>query len=375
MVEGSLRGLFSMLFGVSMFLIISRLEKTSSGLTPADIYYRRLLWLLMFGVINAFVLNWPGDILYTYAVCGMFVFPLRNSSPKLLISLAVMIILISMFKDWLSTQERLEIREKGLISLALEEKKDSLTTEQKADLEKWKGYLESQKIENKHKKAEEEVKAMRQSYAGVWEHLAAISVKMETTLFYNILFFDALIFILFGLAFYKLGFITGEKNLWVYAVLIVAGYGIGIYWGYLMGHAWRVANHSFYDFAEPGNVILNLLYQPHRLFVTLGHLGVIMLVWKSNLFGWLLTLLARVGQMAFTNYLMQSVICTLIFYGYGLGYYGMLERWELWYVVVGVWIFQLVFSTLWLRFFVMGPLEWVWRNLTYWKIHPLVKRD
>jgi uncharacterized protein len=100
-----------------------------------------------------------------------------------------------------------------------------------------------------------------------------------------------------------------------------------------------------------------------------------MLMWKSNLFGWLLTLLARVGQMAFTNYLMQSVICTLIFYGYGLGYYGMLERWELWYVVVGVWIFQLVFSTLWLRFFVMGPLEWVWRNLTYWKIHPLAKRD
>ena len=75
--------------------------------------------------------------------------------------------------------------------------------------------------------------------------------------------------------------------------------------------------------------------------------------------------------MAFTNYLMQSVICTLIFYGYGLGYYGKIQRYEQAYVLAGVWAFQLVFSSIWLRYYRFGPLEWLWRSLTYWKRQPM----
>jgi uncharacterized protein len=79
------------------------------------------------------------------------------------------------------------------------------------------------------------------------------------------------------------------------------------------------------------------------------------------------------GQMAFTNYLGQSIICSLIFYGYGLGYYGKLQRYELYYVVFGVWAFQMIFSVVWLRFFRFGPLEWLWRSLTYWEWQPMRK--
>ena len=85
----------------------------------------------------------------------------------------------------------------------------------------------------------------------------------------------------------------------------------------------------------------------------------------------LLTMLARVGQMAFTNYLSQSIFCVLIFYGFGFGYFGKMERYQIYIVVGGIWLFQLVFSTIWLKYFLFGPFEWVWRTLTYWKKQPM----
>jgi uncharacterized protein len=81
--------------------------------------------------------------------------------------------------------------------------------------------------------------------------------------------------------------------------------------------------------------------------------------------------LAAVGQMALTNYLMQTVICTFLFYGFGMGLYGKLERHELYYVVVAVWLVELVWSPLWLARFRFGPFEWLWRSLTYWQKQPM----
>jgi uncharacterized protein len=83
--------------------------------------------------------------------------------------------------------------------------------------------------------------------------------------------------------------------------------------------------------------------------------------------------LANVGQMAFSNYLLQSIICTLFFYGYGFGYYNKLKFHQLYYVVGSVWLFQLIASSIWLRYFRFGPFEWLWRSLTYWKKQPMRK--
>jgi len=374
-LEGSFRALFSMLFGAGSILIISRLAKSSEGLTPADIFYRRMIWLLIFGLINAHVLLWPGDILYTYAICGLFIFPLRNLSPKILTGLAVFFIVVVMFKGWLQTNDQFEMREKGLAALAIKEaKKDSLTEDQNADLGKWQGYLEKQKIENIRKEAEKEIKKMTQpSYSKVWDHISFWNVKIETHFFYEILFFDAMIFILLGMAFFKWGILTGEKSIGLYLLFILFGYGLGIGWGYFVGHTWRDANYNFFNFSEIQSPYWMLLYQPHRLLIALGHIGIIMTLWKSNLFNWLLSPFANVGQMAFTNYLGQTIICTLIFYGYGLSYYGKFEQYELWYFVGGVWLFQIIFSVVWMRLFSMGPLEWIWRSLTYWKVQSIKK--
>jgi uncharacterized protein len=77
--------------------------------------------------------------------------------------------------------------------------------------------------------------------------------------------------------------------------------------------------------------------------------------------------------MAFTNYLMQSFMCGLFFYGIGFGMYGRLQRYEVYYVAVAVWVIEIIWSHIWLKYYRFGPLEWLWRSLTYWKKQPIKK--
>jgi uncharacterized protein len=116
-----------------------------------------------------------------------------------------------------------------------------------------------------------------------------------------------------------------------------------------------------------------MLYDLKRVFLSLGHASLILLAFRSGIMPWLMKGLANVGQLAFTNYLMQSIICTLFFYGYGLSYYNKLSLHQLYYVVISVWVFQIIFSAIWLRYFRFGPFEWLWRSLTYWKMQPMKK--
>ena len=98
-----------------------------------------------------------------------------------------------------------------------------------------------------------------------------------------------------------------------------------------------------------------------------------MLLFKSGIFKWFFKLMRPVGQMAFTNYLTQSIACAIIFYGLGFGLYGQLERYQAYLVVLAIWIVQIVWSHIWLHYFQYGPFEWIWRQLTYWKKLPLRK--
>ena len=105
--------------------------------------------------------------------------------------------------------------------------------------------------------------------------------------------------------------------------------------------------------------------------VGLGHIGLFMLLFMRGSLAGTFKRLAAVGQMALTNYLMASVLCGLVFHGYGLSLYGELDRWQLYLVVLGVWIVQLTISPIWLRYFHFGPVEWLWRSLTYWRRQPM----
>jgi len=100
-----------------------------------------------------------------------------------------------------------------------------------------------------------------------------------------------------------------------------------------------------------------------------------MLISKSTSLNKITRPFAAVGRMAFTNYLAQTIICTFIFYGHGLGLFGQVERKIQILIVFAVWIAQLIISPIWLRYFKFGPAEWIWRSLTYWKLQPFLVKN
>jgi len=115
-------------------------------------------------------------------------------------------------------------------------------------------------------------------------------------------------------------------------------------------------------------------YHFGRLGMALCYLSMIMLCCKLQVFSWLMSSLAAVGRMALTNYLSHSLICLILFSGVGFSMLGRTERWELYLVVFAIWIFQLLFSPWWLKRYKFGPVEWLWRFLTYGKAPEMVRK-
>ncbi|MGA0557307.1 DUF418 domain-containing protein [Larkinella sp. VNQ87] len=363
--EGTMRALFSMLFGAGMLLFMAKKDTLADGYGMADYYYRRLFWLILFGVFNAFVLLWPGDILYTYGVCGLFLFPFRKLRPRTYLLIAFFCVAVLGVKGFFSAMETKEKREGYLKAVQLENQKKPLTDELKKAKEAW---LKLEKNVKYDKKKEEEInKTMRSDYGTIFANYLPLNTKFESTKFYQNLMWDAWALMFLGMALFKWGFFSNQRSTRTYLITLLAGYGIGLTLGWFAfqdGLAW---------FTNPGKTLdqdsfpFQAFYHLRRAATAIGHASLLLLIYRSGVVAWLMKALANVGQMAFTNYLMQSIICTLIFYGYGLSYFGKLAYHELYYVVAGIWLFQIVFSAVWLRFFRFGPFEWLWRSLTYWK--------
>jgi uncharacterized protein len=147
--------------------------------------------------------------------------------------------------------------------------------------------------------------------------------------------------------------------------MMILGYGIGIPVNYYETMLILNENFSVASFYKAG-----ITYPIGRIAVSFGHIGLVMLFCKLNIITFLKRSLAAVGRMALTNYIMHSVICAIIFTGVGFAMFGKLQRYELYYVVAAIWTFQLIVSPVWLKHFRFGPLEWMWRSLTYKKKQP-----
>lgn len=371
--EGTMRATFSMLFGAGAILLLRRLERNpGTEVTPADIYYRRLLWLLCFGLVNAFIFTWPGDILYTYAITGLFIYPFRNMKVKGLLLMALFFILVATtFKtyEWYEAHEK---RVKGEHAAKMKSSGATLDHKQEGDLRAWRDSKESRSAESMMENVKGARDAAHGNYFSVFRDFSRSSVMIQTSYFYFDLFWDAIAFFFIGMALFKAGVITGDKSLKFYLVATVLCLTIG----YLLSYStmrWYIAlkmDSSYYlDEIGPN------LYQFRRLFQALGYMSLVIFLYKAGIFSRLWTWLSKVGQMAFTNYLMQSIICGFIFFGWGLGKFGTMRRHETYYVVFAVWIFQIVFSNIWLQYFRFGPFEWAWRSLTYWKKQPMKKEN
>ena len=359
--EGTMRGLFTLLFGASAILLTSRLEKSGAGITTADIYYRRILWLLLFGIINVYVLLWHGDILYPYAIFGLMLFPFRNAKVKTLFLIGGLLILIGVLWDIRDYRNDLQIKKMGHKIQPLQDQGLELTKEQEADLNAWKKLSTKKTVEE----VQEEINKMHQGYWSVFMEKVKENQFMQTWLPYRLWPWDILSFMLLGMAFFKLGIFQGERKKSFYFSLMLIGYVLGLSINYF--ETKLILRNNFHNLAMAE---ANQTYQIGRLFTTLGHVGLFMLFIRSGILGFLQKSLAAVGKLALTNYLMHSIITSIIFYGDGFALFGELQRYELYYIVFGIWIFQLLYSPIWLKYFYFGPAEWIWRSLTYQKMQP-----
>ncbi len=366
--EGTMRGIFSLLFGAGCVLLLDRLEKRTDPLTPpADIYYRRLLWLLAFGIIDANVLLWSGDVLYVYALGGMLLYPFRRLKVRTLLIIAAVGLLIGTLMATADLYEKKELRTKGEHALMLEKQKAKLTPKQVKEKEAWEAHQKKHTPEAQRKEDAEQITEMRGNYGTVLAWSFPRNAHFQLLSPYDLFYWDLIICFFLGMALFKAGVLTGGRSRMFYTVLMLTGYALGLsiqYW-----EMREVLNIRF-DVTRLADRVYLSWYEIRRVLVLLGHIGLIMLVYKAGFAKKFFTGMAAVGQMAFTNYLMQSLLCGLFFYGYGLGWYGALERYQLYYVVGSVWVIQIIYSNIWLRYFLFGPLEWVWRSLTYWKRQP-----
>ncbi len=370
--EGTMRGLFSMLFGAGMVLFLQGKKELPDGPTVAELYFRRLLWLVMFGVINAYVLLWGGDILYFYGLCGMLLYVFRKTSPKWLLVLGLVCLATMAFKGQLGYNELREKRKEYKLAIQAEKQKQKLTPEQHQAIEEWNS-IEKRNVPDTARTNRHNTK-MHAGYTTIFEYFIPRNAGGESYGMYQWAIWDCLGMMLIGMALFSWGYFSNKLSTSTYTMGLLIGYGIGIPIGVIMFTKARMLPHAeFGAFIDRYRVDFWSLYDVRRLLLTLGHASLLMLAFRTKIFSGLMKALSNVGQMAFTNYLMQSIICTLFFYGYGLGYYDKLKFHQIYYVAFSVWIFQLFFSAIWLHYFRFGPFEWLWRSLTYWKRQPFVK--
>jgi len=361
LAEGKMRCLFSLVFGASAILLTSRLDSRPDG---ADFYYRRMLWMMVFGIVHAYLL-WQGEVLFPYAMCGLILYPFRRLSARALLGIAATLIVLQAAVIAFKALETREIVEKGRALAQKEASGAKLTDIEKETKEKWESIRRMMRptAEELRKDAAE----WRGNFVSVVKARAKVVLMFTSKPIYLPIWWDFFSMMFLGMGLMKLRLFDAQA--WparTFAWLIVIGYGIGVpvnSWS-----AWLVIKSNF-DLAT--HWFANTTYDVGRLSIAMGHLGVLMLLCRQNWLSWVTSRLAAIGQMAFSNYVLHSLICAFVFTGYGFKLYGQLERYQLYYVVGAIWLVQFIGSIYWLRRFRFGPLEWCWRSLTYWKRQPM----
>jgi uncharacterized protein len=363
--EGTMRALFSLLFGVGMFIFLDRLVKRGDGIHVADIFFRRLLWLLVFGLIHGYLLLWTGEILFDYALMGFIVYSFRYMSPRKLIRIAFFLLAIGALWSYFDFKGAEKMLADAALADTYTEEGKELTKDMKEARFKWDEIQE----DISPKAIGEFNESMRKGYFSVVAFLAPHNMETDTEWPYRWDLWDILSMMLIGIALYKWNIFSGEHPVRVYGAMVFFGYLIGLTVNYFELQTILNSQFSFLAFTR-----INITYDLGRIPIAIGHIGMIMLFCKANILTGLKRRLAAVGKMALTNYLMHSIICMIFFTGVGFAQFGKLERFELLYVVFSIWVFQLIVSPIWLRYYHYGPMEWLWRTLSYQKMPPFRKR-
>lgn len=327
--------LFSVLFGAGIALMGEKAIAT--GRRPAALHYRRMFFLLLVGVAHAYLL-WFGDILTIYALCGMVVYLFRRWQPSILFALGGFALLIPSALFLLMDVAAIVTPEEVLPEIK----------------EVWSPGPET---------IAWQLELYRGGYWGQMELRVPTAWQMHT--FMLVLWFGWRVsgLMLIGMALFKWGVITGQKSGRAYWRLLLVGAFTGLALE-LSGMFYQISN-DWSTRVMVGGLHLNYWAS---MFMAAAYMAGVMLMGQAGCFPKVQSALGSVGRMAFTNYLAQTVICTTIFYGHGLGLFGRVERWGQLLIVLVIWAVQIGWSVWWLNRFQMGPLEWLWRCVTYLKV-------
>jgi uncharacterized protein len=215
---------------------------------------------------------------------------------------------------------------------------------------------------------EEELQVRRGPYLEIFKYNAGYVFEEQTTIFYKEDLWDMMLYMFLGIMLFRMGFFDERVKQVVHLAIAFFGIGLG-----LTIHAWL--NLGFYEkHLDPVTSLYYLIFTDlGRLPFVLGYLSLIVLIFSMDIFRYVGDGMAAIGKMALSNYLVQSMIGAFIFYGFGFAQFNQWSRLDTVKAIIFVWIFQLIFSVMWMRLFHYGPLEWLWRSLTYWKAQPFRK--
>lgn len=351
-IDGKMRGLFSLLFGASMLLVVERAE--AKGEDPTRVHMRRMFWLFLFGLIH-FCLIWAGDILALYALCGAFALSLRSLSVRGLIWMGLAFMLLNML-FWSVTL--LSVHDARFAAITI-----GASAEARADFAAILAELGASGGDG----VRQDIALHLGSYAEIVEsRLADVLGGLVGQLFaYGP---ETVGLMAWGMALLKSGALTGAWEQARYLKAAAIAYALGLPISLML--VWAATTSGF----DP-LVMADIFYAgslPPRMAMMLGH--TMLLLWLiSRMKGILLDRIAAAGRAAFSNYIATSIVMTTIFYGYGLGLYGGLPRAAVYLVVPLMWLIMLLWSKPWLDRFQYGPLEWLWRSLARGQRQPFSK--
>jgi uncharacterized protein len=362
--EAKFLSIFAMLFGAGIVLMTLRAEERDIRFTA--IFYRRQFWLMCIGALHAYFL-WIGDILFLYGIIGMLAYLFRKRKPTTLIIIACLLLpvtpLLNVGMGALTEQFTAEVVE----LTARQEAGEVLTDDETRMLERWEAQNNFmapdaealQNVVDTHLGSYAEITANRIPTAVVIQ-LASILIQGP---------WQVGAFMLLGMALMKMGVLSGKRSADFYRRMMLIFYAIGL--PLTAYSAIDLQAHEFDAVYQSGLGGISNYFG--AILVALGHIGLVMLLLTTGFVTKLLRRLAAVGRMALSNYLMHSMILTTVFYGYGLGLYGSVSRIGQMGFVVGVIALQLIYSPWWLARYRFGPVEWLWRSLTYWKRQPMLR--
>lgn len=404
--EGKMMSLMALAFGAGILLFVLKKEYPVP-IGSADAHIRRMIWLMAFGVFNAFILLWPGDMLFPFGVLGILLFAFTRMRTRGFFIAALVCTLVYTGKQyWNYADDKKDYRKyKAVVALekkfradsisraqkdsldrrkdtvllrdtllmnkrmdSIARKNDTLTKKQDGEKKNWEGKIKSLQYDSTAARANR--KLMKDDWRKVAYRMIPRSQQKESTWLYKTGIWDIGSMMFLGMALLGAGFFTrrysGSRYLLIGVIALAAG--LALAWLRVSWQGSKLADYTHYIESTP--IPYDLFLPVERLLMAAGYAAILSSLLHTRIFAWGIKALAAAGRMALSLYVLQTIICSLFFYGYGFGYFGSLKQWELYFFVAEVVLVQVVFAVFWFRYYKQGPLEWVWDCVVYRKWLP-----